>query len=219
MLVFDKVSVEQTVSRLKQYCVLLWCLSLAAVAGAEERWVVLGDSISAGYGIPVEQGWVQLIQDKVTAKGRSVTVSNESISGDTSAGGLARLPEILDRIKPTKVIIELGGNDGLRGLSPVAMERNLTDMVLLCQSRGIEVVLLGMKIPPNYGAKYSAMFESAYANIARAHGVDLLPFFLEGVGGFDALMQSDRIHPNVAAQPVLANNAWKILGKPPEHKQ
>ncbi len=213
MLVFDKVNLKHCVSIMKQLLVLLCLGHSVGIGAAQERWVVVGDSISAGYGIPLEQGWVSLVQAKIKQKGSVVEVTNESISGDTSAGGLARLPEILDRLRPTKVILELGGNDGLRGLSPVAMKRNFSAMIELCQLRGVDVVLFGMKIPPNYGAKYTAMFEQVYMDVAKQYNVMLLPFFLEGIGGYDTLMQEDRIHPNASAQKILANNAWKVLEK------
>lgn len=211
MAVYSEISVGRYVSWAKQsvFVVMLCCCS--AVYADDETWVVLGDSISAGYGIPVGKGWVSLLQDKLDKNGHSIQIVNESISGDTTAGGLARLPEVLDRVNPSKVIIELGGNDGLRGLSPAAMQSNLSQMVALCQSRGVGVLLLGMKIPPNYGRKYGALFESVFVAISTKHQVPLLPFFLEGIGGYKEYMQGDRIHPNEGAQKILAKNAWTFL--------
>ena len=177
-----------------------------------ETWVVLGDSISAGYGIPDGQGWVALFQEKLNASDYSINITNESISGDTTAGGLARLPEVLERLTPDVVIIELGGNDGLRGLSLKAMEDNLSKMIALCQSRDIRVLLLGMKIPPNYGRKYGELFESVFTSVAKQHKVGLLPFLLDGVGGYQEYMQNDRVHPNSDAQKMLVDNVWGFVG-------
>ena len=191
---------------------LLVNINTAYAATEDETWVVLGDSISAGYGIPDGQGWVTLLQEKLDASGYAIQLINESISGDTTAGGLARLPEILERIKPNAVIIELGGNDGLRGLSTRAMEDNLSKMIALSLSKDIRVLLLGMKTPPNYGRKYGELFESVFASVSKQYKIRLLPFLLEGVGGFQEHMQDDRIHPNSGAQKMLLDNVWFFLG-------
>lgn len=206
--------IKQTVPCVRQFGRLLGFLALVLSANAYSanvNWVVLGDSISAGYGISADSGWVNLLQKQLDEEGYSIQLHNESISGDTSAGGLARLPEIITRIKPHKVIIELGGNDGLRGLSPKAMQKNFEKMVKLCQSHKVDVVFLGMKIPPNYGSKYSAMFEGVFSQISQKYNVPLLPFFMEGIGGYEELMQGDRIHPNSDAQKILTDNAWGFL--------
>lgn len=184
-----------------------------ASAASTQTWVVLGDSISAGYGIPAGQGWVDLLQANLQREGRNIILKNESISGDTTAGGLARLPGIIDRLNPQLVIIELGGNDGLRGLSTKAMERNLKAMIELCEQRSVNVVVFGMKIPPNYGRKYAELFEQAYVSAAQASSTPLMPFFLEGIGGYEVLMQGDRVHPNLEAQSVLLNNALGFLSE------
>ncbi len=176
-----------------------------------ETWVVLGDSISAGYGIPDGKGWVSLFQKKLNASAHSIHIVNESISGDTTAGGLARLPELLVRLTPDVVIIELGGNDGLRGLSLKAMADNLSEMITLCQSRDIRVLLLGMKTLPNYGRKYGALFESVFSTVAKQYQVSLLPFLLEGVGGYQKHMQNDRVHPNSDGQELLVENVWAFV--------
>ena len=176
-----------------------------------ETWVILGDSISAGYGIPDGKGWVNLFQKKLNASAHSIHIINESISGDTTAGGLARLPELLVRLTPDVVIIELGGNDGLRGLSLKAMEDNLAKMITLCQSKDIRVLLLGMKTLPNYGRKYGALFESAFSSVAKQYQVSLLPFLLEGVGGYQKNMQNDRVHPNSDGQKLLVENVWTFV--------
>lgn len=189
-------------------------LSINSVWASEaniQTWVVVGDSISAGYGIPAGQGWVDMLQTELQREGRAVVIKNESISGDTTAGGLARLPGIIDRLQPQLVIIELGGNDGLRGLSPKAMEQNLKAMIDVCEQRGVSVVVFGMKIPPNYGRKYAELFEQAFVNATQAFEIPLMPFFLDGIGGYEALMQGDRVHPNVEAQTVLLKNALGFL--------
>ena len=187
---------------------LLWS-SLSSAAN--ETWVVLGDSISSGYGIPAGQGWVALFQKKLSETGSKVKIINESISGDTTAGGLSRLPEVLDRLKPQKIIVELGGNDGLRGLSLDAMKQNLSKIVAFCLAKNVDVMLLGMRLPPNYGRKYNDLFEKVYASISSQHNVSLLPFLLDGVGGQEEYMQADRIHPNPNGQKLLMHNVWTAL--------
>lgn len=172
--------------------------------------LILGDSISAGYGLEkVEQGWVGLLQEKLRPRG--ITVANASISGDTSAGGLARIDGLLARHRPNIVILELGANDGLRGLPPKQMESNLSAAILKSQSAGARVLLLGMKIPPNYGKRYTDLFERVYPELARRHGVTLVPFLMEGVGGKDGLMQADRLHPNGEAQKIMLGQVWEKL--------
>jgi acyl-CoA thioesterase-1 len=191
---------------------LLLSLILFTVPGwaGAESVLVLGDSISAGYGLEkLDQGWVALLGGKL--KPRGVEVVNASISGDTSAGGLDRIGPLLDRHRPAVVIVELGGNDGLRGLPPAQMEANLDAIIGRAQASGAKALLLGMKIPPNYGKRYTEMFEQVYADLAGKRGVPLVPFLLDGVGGQDALMQADRIHPNQQAQPLLLDQVWRKL--------
>lgn len=172
--------------------------------------LVVGDSISAGYGLDkVEEGWVALLQEKL--KPRGIEVVNASISGDTTAGGLTRLDALLDRVRPGWVLIELGGNDGLRGLTPVQMNANLTAMIDKARAAKARVLLLGMQIPPNYGKRYAEMFQRVYAEVAQKSGVGLVPFLLEGVGGHDAMMQADGTHPNRAAQPILLEQVMRQL--------
>lgn len=171
---------------------------------------MLGDSISAGYGLEkLEEGWVSLLQEKVRPRG--ITVVNASISGETSAGGLARLDALLERHRPEIVILELGANDGLRGLPPRQMESNLGTAIRRAQEAGAKVLLLGMKIPPNYGKRYTDVFEKVYPDLARHYGVVLVPFLLDGVGGNGNLMQPDGIHPNQAAQGILLGLVWDKL--------
>lgn len=202
-------------------CLAIGMLFVANVASAEQiqteksahKLLVLGDSISAGYGIRQGLGWVELFKEQLASKGLHIEVVNESISGEVTAGGLSRLPKILQRIEPKWVVIELGANDGLRGLSPKAMEKNLSAMIDLAKASGAEVFLFGMKLPPNYGKQYTRLFENAYVKVAEKKQVPLLPFFLDGVGGVDSLVQSDGIHPNETAQSILMNNAWEFLNR------
>lgn len=183
----------------------------SAVSQGAKTLVVLGDSISAGHGIRKGAGWVDLFDEHLANQGHTINVVNESISGEITAGGLSRLPKVLQRTQPDWLIIELGGNDGLRGLSPKAMEQNLLNMVELAQANNVEVFLFGMKLPPNYGKQYNRLFEKVYTQVANKKQVPLLPFFLDGVGGVEGLMQADGIHPNETAQAILMKNAWEFI--------
>ncbi|WP_277374525.1 arylesterase [Pseudomonas sp. AA-38] len=185
---------------------LFW--TQGAVAGT---LLVVGDSISAAFGLDSRQGWVALLEKRLSDEGFDHRVANASISGDTSAGGLARLPALLAEHRPQVVVIELGGNDGLRGLPPGQLQQNLASMVEQSQQAGAKVLILGMKLPPNYGVRYTTAFAKVFADVAQAQRVALVPFFLEGVGGVPGMMQADGIHPNIAAQPVLLDNAWPAL--------
>lgn len=172
--------------------------------------LVLGDSISAGYGLAdVGQGWVNLLAKQLAPQGFNVV--NASISGDTTAGGLARIDELLSRVKPSLLILELGGNDGLRGLTPAQMENNLTIMINNARASDARVLLLGMRMPPNYGKRYAEMFQHVYGDVASKQNVALVPFLLEGIGGHDDLMQTDGIHPNAEAQPIMLELVMKAL--------
>lgn len=173
--------------------------------------LVVGDSISAGYGLAPDQGWTRLLRDRLGAEGYRYRVVNASISGDTTAGGRSRLPSLLREHRPAVVVIELGGNDGLRGGNVDAMRDNLDAMVTMSQKTGARVMLVGMRMPPNYGPAYTRSFENAYAEIARAHRVPLVPFFFEGFAESNELFQPDRIHPTLAAQPRLLDNVWPTL--------
>jgi len=173
--------------------------------------LVVGDSISAGYGLPPDSGWTTLLQQRLAAEHYPYRVVNASISGDTTAGGLARLDPLLAQQRPAITIIELGGNDGLRGGSLDAMRENLDVMVVAAQKIGSRVLLVGMQLPPNYGAAYVRRFNATYAEIAKARHAALVPFLFEGFGDDYTLFQPDRIHPLVAAQPKLLDNVWKVL--------
>jgi len=173
--------------------------------------VVLGDSISAGYGLKVGQGWVSLLQKKFNNKDESYTLFNESISGDTTAGGLARIDDALSRHKPEWVLLELGANDGLRGLSPKVMKRNLAEMVKRSQNTGANVLLLSMRIPPNYGKRYVDMFYNVYPQLSKELNIPYVPFILEDVALVKEMMQKDGLHPNAMAQPIIADKIWLYL--------
>ncbi|MCQ8181439.1 arylesterase [Methylomonas sp. SURF-1] len=191
--------------------VLALVLSVLPVSASAKSIVVLGDSISAGYGIEVQQGWVALLQKKITSRGFDYTIYNESISGDTTAGGLARLPPILANHKPDILLLELGANDGLRGLSPQEMEANLAAIIGRSLQAGAKVILLAMKIPPNYGKRYVEMFYDIYPELAQEFKISYVPFLLEDIVLRPELMQEDGIHPNALAQPILADKMWKHL--------
>ncbi|MCH8543185.1 MAG: arylesterase [Alcanivorax sp.] len=192
-----------------RYMLGLLCGMLSLMAPADV--LIVGDSISAAYGIDKEQGWVSLLEQRVSDECPGMAVNNASVSGETTAGGLARLPALLQRHSPAIVVIELGGNDGLRGMPPAQMARNLRGMISAVREAGAEPLLFGMLIPPNYGAAYNDMFERAFRDVAASEDVAFLPFFLEGIGGEDGLMQEDGIHPTAAAQPILLDNAWSLL--------
>ncbi|TDQ39408.1 acyl-CoA thioesterase-1 [Thiopseudomonas denitrificans] len=194
---------------LRLMCAVLFA-GLCTMAQAQTLLVV-GDSISAAYGIEIEQGWVARLQQRLDERGSSYQVVNASISGDTSAGGRARLPALLERHRPALTIIELGGNDGLRGLPLERLQDNLGTMVEQARQQGSEVILLGMRIPPNYGPRYTEGFYQVYQQLAQELDVPVLDFFLEGVGGVEGMIQSDGIHPTAAAQPLLLDNAWPLI--------
>lgn len=189
------------------------------MAPASEQAVilVLGDSLSAGYGMDRQDSWVSLLDSRLKEYRYDYKILNSSISGDTTQGGLARLPRLLDRYKPEVVIIELGGNDGLRGINPDVTRSNLERMVTLSRDNAARVLLAGIKLPPNYGTDYLQQFESIYADLAGKYDTLLVPFFMDGVVFSPELMQADGIHPNEKGQPVLLDNVWQVLG--PEFKK
>jgi acyl-CoA thioesterase-1 len=173
--------------------------------------LVFGDSISAGYGIHVEQGWVNLLARKAEQEGYGFRVVNASVSGETTAGGLARLPHVLDVQRPAVLVLELGGNDGLRSLPLESTRENLDRMITLAQQRGIGVLLVGVRLPPNYGERYTVGFQQMYATLARTHRTASVPLLLDGVDLHPELMQGDHIHPNEQGQPLLLANVWPRL--------
>jgi acyl-CoA thioesterase I len=197
---------------------LPWLAAPAAVRaqGASRRLtlLVVGDSLSAEYGLPRGAGWVALLEQRIAREQLPVSVVNASISGDTTSGGRTRLPALLSQHRPDVVLIELGGNDALRGLPLSMTEANLLDMTRAAKAAGARVLIAGMQVPPNYGRKYADDFAALFASVARAEGVALLPFLLKGVADVpqaESLFQPDRIHPNAKAQPVLLDNVWPVL--------
>lgn len=197
--------------RISSYLVLLaLCLSPTWVFA--KTIMVLGDSISAGYGIEPQQAWVNLLQKRLDQQyPKQHKVVNASVSGETTSGALARLPKLLQTHKPNVVVIELGGNDGLRGQPPQMIQKNLAQLIQQSQKANATVLVLGMKMPPNYGTAYSKAFENNYKVVSQQYKVKLLPFFLEGVAGNKSLMQKDLVHPNAKAQPILLNLAYPYI--------
>lgn len=189
---------------------------LKAWAKANGPILILGDSLSAEYGLKRGTGWVALLEQRLRQEGKANEVVNASISGDTTSGGLSRLPALLARHPAQLVIVELGGNDALRGLPLATTRDNLGAIVKACQAQGARVLLLGMQMPPNYGPQYGAQFSAMYADVAKAKKAALVPFFLKGVADVpqsEQWFQSDRIHPVEAAHPILLNNVWPALVK------
>ncbi len=194
-------------------------LALAGTARAATLPVLLvfGDSISAGYGLAAGKGWVTLLSERLTAEGYRYSVVNGSISGDTTAGGRARLPAFLAEYKPTIVILELGGNDALRGGNLAATRTNLEAMVAAAEASRAKVLIVGMQLPPNYGPVYVRDFNALFTDVARAKRVPVVPALFAGFGDDLTLFQPDRIHPTMAAQPKLLDNVWPAL-QPLLHK-
>ncbi len=194
------------------FVLVIWLMAAATADAATPVILVFGDSLSAGYGLAhVEQGWVELLRTKLKDEGYGTPVVNASVSGETTAGGLARLPRALALHHPSIVIIELGGNDGLRALPIDQMRANLAKMIELSKASGARVLLLGMRIPPNYGPEYTAQFQHVYLDLARTENTPLVPFFMNDIALSPNLMQADGIHPNELGQPKLLVNAWSEL--------
>lgn len=192
--------------------VLAASLLLPALACAKGPVLVVGDSLSAEHNIPAGTGWVSLLQRKIARElPGGPAVVNASISGETSAGALTRLPGLLQKHRPAVLVIELGGNDALRGLTPAQLRANLEKMMALGRQSGARVLLLGIDVPPNYGPAYRERLRRTYAELARAQDAALVPFFLEGVALQPGLMQADGLHPTAAAQPRLLDNVWPAL--------
>lgn len=199
---------------MRKFLVLLLAflgLSSTAVAAGKPVILVLGDSLSAGYGIPVDQGWVARLQHRLDAEGYGYTVVNASVSGETTVGALERLPRALERHKPALVVIELGGNDGLRGLPVTELRANLEALVSVSREAGARVLLAAVRMPPNYGPQYTEKFYAVYEGVARDLRVPWVPFFLEGIALREDLFQDDGIHPDLEAQPILLDNVWPVL--------
>ncbi len=190
-------------------------LAMPALAeGPRKTVLVVGDSLSAEYGLARGSGWVALLEQRLMQQKMNVGVVNASISGDTTSGGRSRLPELLARHRPTHVILELGGNDALRGLPLAMTQSNLSEMARAARGAGAKVLLVGMQVPPNYGRQYGDDFAALFASVAKAEGAALVPFLLKGVADgpqSEGLFQADRIHPNAQAQATLLDNVWAVL--------
>lgn len=201
------------------FALLLWTLAAQAAAPVI---LVVGDSISAGYGLPAGTGWTTLLQQRLATEHYPHRVVNASISGDTTAGARARLPDLLEANRPAITVIELGGNDGLRGGSLDAMAGNLDAMTVAAQKAGSRVLIVGIQLPPNYGADYVRRFAAIYAEVAAKRKTAIVPFFFEGFGDDNSMFQPDRIHPVAAAQTKLLDNVWTVLkpmlGSPAKEK-
>jgi len=191
--------------------ILLNFVPFSAFAQAGPAIIVLGDSLSAAYGMEISQSWPSLLQERLTENGYSYRVFNSSITGDTTQGGLARLPRLLDKQQPGIVILELGGNDGMRGLPIEVTRQNLSTMIERSQSAGATVILAEMRIPPNYGRTYTEKFNSMYTVLTEQYDIALLPFLLQDIALEPELMQADGIHPTARAQPLLLDQVWIII--------
>ena len=197
---------------MRQWIATMCLLVLGSFGQAQAATVlVVGDSISAAFGLETQEGWVTLLEERLLEHNPEFNVVNASISGETTGGGLARFPQLLTEHQPDYVIIELGGNDGLRGLSLTQMSSNLTRMVQQAKQQDAVVLLLGMRLPGNYGQRYTEAFYNVYQQIAEQENVAVVDFFLAGVGGEEGMMQADGVHPTQMAQPLLLDNAWQRL--------
>lgn len=190
---------------------LLLLFAASAASADAPNVLIFGDSLSAGYGIEVDQSWASLLQARLKEQGYEHRVINASISGETTEGGATRIDSALEAFSPTLVILELGANDGLRGFPASRMKANLEKIVTRAKATGAAVVLLGIRIPSNYGPRYSAEFEDVFRQVSADFDVKWIEFFMEGIALNDALLQQDRIHPNAEAQPILLDNAWPII--------
>ncbi len=192
-------------------------MALVLLAGAQPAWsaqgtiVVLGDSLSSGYGVRIGESWVSKLEERLRAEGYGYEVVNASISGDTSSGGLARLPALLAEHEPSIVIVELGGNDGLRGQPVQSLRANLSRIIELASEHGAAPILAGIQIPPNYGLGYAGAFARIYPELATDFDIPLVGFLMEDVALNDDLMQSDGMHPNARGHEVMLDNVWAVL--------
>ncbi len=197
---------------MRRLLTLVVLLISAGANGSDSPTVLIfGDSLSAGYGIDVDQSWAALLQSRLESQGYEHRVVNASISGETTEGGAARIDSALSKFSPDLIILELGGNDGLRGFPPQRMKGNLEKIITSAKASGADVVLLGIRIPPNYGTRYTEAFEAVYRDVASEFDIEWIEFFMEGVALNDDLLLDDRIHPNAAAQPILLDNAWPVI--------
>ncbi len=198
-------------SNLLAHFSLILSLMVAWPSQAAQTILVFGDSLSAAYGLEKQQGWVELLTQRLKKEDYAYQVVNASISGETTAGGLSRINPALKQHKPDIVIVELGANDGLRGLPVASLKDNLTQMIQTARQQSAQVVLVGIQIPPNYGLKYAKGFSSTFEQLAQEFNTSYVPFLLDNVAGNPQLNQQDGLHPTAAAQPVLLNNVWPHL--------
>jgi acyl-CoA thioesterase-1 len=195
----------------KLLALVVLLMTATAAGNGSPTVLVFGDSLSAGFGIDVDQSWTALLQSRLEKLGYEHRVVNASISGETTEGGAARIEAALRNFSPDLIILELGGNDGLRGFPPERIKENLRKIINRSKASGAAVVLLGIRIPTNYGPRYTAAFEAVYREVAKDLNIQWIEFFMEGVAMNDELLQADRIHPNAEAQPMLLENAWPII--------
>ena len=197
---------------MRKVLILVVLLMTASVqAGEAPTVLIFGDSLSAGFGIDVDQSWAALLQQRLESQGYEHRVVNASISGETTEGGAAQIENAIETFSPELIILELGGNDGLRGFPPARIKDNLASIAGRAKASGADVVLLGIRIPTNYGTRYTQAFEGVYREVAEELDIRWIEFFMEGVALNDDLLQDDRIHPNAEAQPILLDNAWPII--------
>jgi len=199
--------------KIKRLVILIMAFLLINTIKAENNILIVGDSLSAAYGLKQKQGWVYLLQQRLDKKYPQYQIINESISGDTTANGLIRLPQALQHSQPKIVIIELGANDGLRGLPVSFVNKNLRIMIQAIQQSKAKILLLGMRIPPNYGKRYSEAIAAIYSQLAQQYQLELVPFMLDGIAGNPTLIQADGLHPNAQAQVLILENIWPSLKK------
>lgn len=193
---------------LSLFCLLM---SIVTLPKANTTILVMGDSLSAEYGLVRGTGWVKLLEDQLQKQSSSWAIFNASISGETTSGGLTRLPALLEQKKPGIVLLELGANDALRGLSISQTENNLRKMIQLSKKSGAKVLVFGIQIPPNYGQDYTNQFKAIFSKLAKQEGVDFLPFFMQGIASQKEFFQADNIHPNEKAQTILFRNVWTAM--------
>ena len=207
-------SITTVFSRQRSVVLVFWLLAAMALPGAAlaNTILVMGDSLSAAYGVETDTAWVNLLRERLDEEDHDQwQVVNASISGETTDGGARRLPDLLERHQPDIVILELGGNDGLRGFQPPVIRDNLSAMIEASREAGAQVLLVGMQIPPNYGQAYTRLFSQMYPELSDQYDTALVPFFLDGIYNSDGLMQDDGIHPTGEAQPLLLDNVWPHL--------
>ena len=205
--------VQAIAKKMLMIILLLGWLSPLAANEKIDKIMVFGDSLSAAYGIEYSKGWVTLLQQRLESENLDVDVVNASISGNTSGNGLNRIKKDLAEHQPDLLVLELGGNDGLRGHPPMRLESNLAAMIEICQSQGVQVILVAMRLPPSYGRRYTEAFADVYPRLAEKYEVPLVKEFIDNIGVESDLMQSDGIHPNEKGQPLLLDNVWPAIEK------